>query len=98
MAEPLLDLPVRIYPCPLPDCEFVHVCEGPGPAEQDGTLADVFGWGVFGAHARNERLQRTERELAAHLATHTVQEFAIALANANKRIAELTAAQEAGHG
>jgi hypothetical protein len=82
----------KIYPCPLPACRFELVSEPPGPAENDGALAEVFGWGVFAAHARNERLSRTEQALREHLSGHAVEEFAIALAVANKRIAELEAA------
>lgn len=79
----------KIYPCPLPDCLFAMVSEPPSPAENDTTLADVFGFGVFGAVATARRLERMEQQLRAHLDTHNVPEFAIALANANKRIREL---------
>jgi hypothetical protein len=91
---------MKIYPCPLPGCQFAMVSEPPGPAENNRALADVFGFGVFGAIATAHRLERMERELTCHLNTHGVQEFAIALAKANKRIAELTVPgfQEASHG
>lgn len=79
----------RVYPCPLPDCPWEAVSEPPGPAEEPGALAEVFGWGVMSAVARNERFRRLESKLTDHLLTHTLTEFAIALANANKRIAEL---------
>jgi hypothetical protein len=82
--------PVKIYPCPLPGCRFVMDSEPPGPGESDTTLADIFGFGIFGAIALAHRLERMERLLVAHLNTHTVQEFAIALAAAQTRIAELT--------
>jgi hypothetical protein len=85
----LADSVVRIYPCPLPSCPWVLAGDPPGPAESPLALADIFGPGVFAAHALNTRLQRTERELADHLAGHTVQEFAVALAAANKHIAAL---------
>lgn len=85
----------KLYPCPLPSCRWEMVSEPPGPSENDGALADVFGWGVFAAHARNERLQRTEQALRDHLSGHTVEEFAVALAAANKHIAQLTEALSA---
>lgn len=88
MADP--DEP-RIYPCPLPACPWVTVSEPPGPAEQEGALAEQFGWGVFAAHAKADRLTRKERELRDHLNTHALTEFAIALAEANKRTALIPA-------
>jgi hypothetical protein len=91
MTSPAAPDKVMVYPCPLPNCRFAMVSEPPGPAENDRTLADVFGFGVFGAIATAHRLERMERELVAHLNTHGVKEFAIALAKANKRIEELTA-------
>ena len=81
---------VIVYPCPLTGCPFTMISEPPGPAENDLAMADVFGFGIFGAIATAHRLERMERALVAHLNTHGVQEFAIALAKANKRIAELT--------
>lgn len=82
------------YPCPLPSCGHVMIPEPPGAAEADDVLADVFGLGVFAAHARSQRLHRTEQALKDHLDTHPVSEWAAALATVNKRIAEL----EASHG
>ena len=88
-----MDETPKLYPCPLPGCHFELLSERPGPAENDMALAEVFGAGVFAAHARNERLRRIEDALRGHLSNHTVEEFAIALANANKRIAGLSGDQ-----
>lgn len=79
----------RVYPCPLPGCDWEMTGDLPGPEESNGALADVFGWGVFGAVAKAERLRRTEEKIRAHLQGHPVEEYAVALANASKRIAEL---------
>ena len=70
---------IKIYPCPMPACPWAHLSM-PGPAESDGTLAEVFGWGVFAARARSERLVGIEETIKAHLATHPVGEWAIAMA------------------
>jgi hypothetical protein len=91
MAE-VVDETIRIYPCPLPDCRWSMIGELPGPAESEGALAEMFGPGVFGAVARADRLRRTEQQITEHLTGHSTQEFAVALANANKRIAELESA------
>lgn len=89
MAEVTTD-PVTIYPCPLPGCQWATVSEPAGPAENEGALAEVFGWGVYAATARAQRLQRKEQEITDHLsAEHTFTEAAIALALANKRVGEL---------
>ena len=91
MTSPAAPDKVMVYPCPLPGCPFTMISEPPGPAEDADALSDVFGFGIFGAIATAHRLERMERELVAHLNTHGVKEFAIALAEANKRIAELEA-------
>jgi hypothetical protein len=76
--------------CPMPACDWSQVTM-PGPAEQPGALADVFGWGVFAAHAANERRQAFEQEIRAHLETHPLIEWVTALRDARERIREMEA-------
>lgn len=77
--------------CPLPDCPWATVTM-PGPAEHPGALADVFGWGVFAAHAASERHLENERKIREHLETHTLLEWVKALTAAQDRIKTLEAA------
>lgn len=87
---------MKVYPCPLPHCDWTRIGELPYASESEGALADIFGTGVFGAYAKFERLRREEETISAHLRTHTVEEFAIALAESNKRqAAEFTASDGA---
>jgi hypothetical protein len=65
---------VKIYHCPIPGCPWAHVSMA-GQAEQPGALADVFGWGVVAASARQQRLADVERTLNDHLNSHTILEW-----------------------
>lgn len=90
---PGTDAPVRlggafVAYCPLPGCHWASFT-APGAAEHPSVLAEVFGWGVFAATARAQRLEAHEQEIREHLRSHTAEEWAMALAAARARIAEL---------
>jgi len=78
-----------VWHCPYPGCKWEHSEPPAGPEEDPRALADVFGPGVFAAHARNQRREMTEEKLTAHVGTHKPAEWAVALSNAASDVAVL---------
>jgi hypothetical protein len=61
--------------CPIDVCPWEHTVLPVDPRWGPGALASVFGEGIMQQHAINSRNQETERELEAHLKTHSVLEW-----------------------
>ena len=65
--------PNTMIVCPVDGCDWRHDAT---PREvPPETLARVFGTGVMTAVAHQQHLQRTEREVELHMATHKPQDF-----------------------
>ena len=71
--------------CPL--CDW-HTDPEP-PDVGPGALAGVFGVGVMQAVALNEHMQEVERELQAHLSTHSLAEWVRKVTEQQGEIARL---------
>jgi hypothetical protein len=63
----------------------MHVEHPPGMEENAGTLAAVFGSGVFAAAAAWQRAHRLEDTLRDHFADHRLEEWVKALSQARDR-------------
>lgn len=74
--------PATVLNCPL--CAWSHEMPPFDQRIASGTLASVFGPGVFAAHAINERARQGEEVLATHFATHDVVAWLQGIVGAQK--------------
>lgn len=80
------------YTCPLPTCDYVHESPEASRDQVDPgfgqAIAEAVGlpdFATLGSIHDHQNAKRTERELELHLGTHSSTEWALALAEAQRR-------------
>lgn len=82
------------FPCPLLGCDWYH--DEPAEHVPPGALAGVFGFGVMGAVAANQRAQRVEDAMRAHFDGHELVDFLRTITGLQNQVAALEHDEPAG--
>lgn len=78
--------------CPVDGCEWTYA--EPEQAIDQGTLASVFGPGVYAAVTHNQRLKNTEHAVKVHMDGHTPEQFLRTITRLNGLVDDLSRALE----